>query len=1209
MAGVLGIRWKRLAFGVALVASLPLLLAPAGQTQNPTATTLVPVGLDPVQNFGAVSEDGAGADLAFDGTNFMLVWHVGREAYATLLSPGGEVVGPGTITLESDNGWRPSVAFDGTNYTVFWVDGSTPDDNSRRIFAKRVSKAGVVLDAEPKVVGVDAKLRRISAAFDGTSYLVVWRTGSDQIRGVRVSTSAARLDDEHGFLIGGGFYPAVAAAGGEFLVVWHGHGNGLDVYGARVDDGSVIGSFTISDEPADQDHVSVATNGTDFMVGFRDGRFGNRQNFAGMSAVRVAADGTVRDDPPLHISDDHWSQGTNPTVAWDGTDWLAAWSEDKYPVKHRLSDLYARRVSAGGALLSEPIPLVTGFSHQVAPTFGVVGNRHLLAFMDRGPACSFGSICLALRLFDRVPDENLPPPAPGPAQPEVGVWERLDAPIEAAIHTVFAFGNDSAFAGTEPDDGPLLEWDGTRWSIAAYLPDARKYGIWGTSPTHLFAIGRAGNMALWDGRMATMGGNLFHSTGTLTPMATGIWGFGDWGIFLTGVDGVSARHVGTAQPTWENGACLSWDDGSGNDSGKWRCERIRGNLDNWDVWGKAPNDVYVVGERGTAAHFDGAAWALADVPTQQSLNGVWGSCSGETFAVGDFGTILHRQGTTWRREATPTQEHLFAVAGVDAENVYAVGNGGTILHYDGAAWSAEESGTTSTLEDVAVGESIVWAVGARGGRGFPGSGPGTILRKRLTIADSTAPENPVLSSPTHGADAWTPERTIEVSLEGGCDDGLGIDGFSVALDRSPTTVPPPSKNLDPGQRTFTGAATADGEWYFHVRTVDRVGNWSAASHLGPLRVDTTPPTVALAGSEPVPGGWHNEKRFRLSWSATDASSRVVAYSFLVSQSPDTVPDTRADFDASVSSYEVSEHPPGQWYFHLRAVDAATGADVCDSPCGNWSDTVHFGPFGIDVDGPTGPPTLSSPSHQTFVPSSDNTVDISLTGAPDDMSGVDGFSYVWDQCERCNPNRIKLLEETASDLTSPPLPDGDSWVHVQERDNAGNWSGTSTLGPFRIDTGAPSDPALRAVSHQVGVPSIVDVVEVAWSGAGDTGSGVDGFSYEWSPAAGTTPDALKDAEESASGARSPALAPGSWWFHLRTRDNAGNWTATVHFGPFLIERAVPSVPPRPRAKKKVKKVTLCHKGRTVKVPASQVRKHRKHGDKLGACKKRKKVRRR
>lgn len=54
-------------------------------------------------------------------------------------------------------------------------------------------------------------------------------------------------------------------------------------------------------------------------------------------------------------------------------------------------------------------------------------------------------------------------------------------------------------------------------------------------------------------------------------------------------------------------------------------------------------------------------------------------------------------------------------------------------------------------------------------------------------------------------------------------------------------------------------------------------------------------------------------------------------------------------------------------------------------------------------------------------------------------------------------------------------------------------------------------------------------------------------------------------------------------------------------------AAPS-PPAPRpVKKKVVKVTLCHRGRTIKVVKSAVKKHRKHGDKLGPCRKPKKKR--
>ena len=98
---------------------------------------------------------------------------------------------------------------------------------------------------------------------------------------------------------------------------------------------------------------------------------------------------------------------------------------------------------------------------------------------------------------------------------------------------------------------------------------------------------------------------------------------------------------------------------------------------------------------------------------------------------------------------------------------------------------------------------------------------------------------------------------------------------------------------------------------------------------------------------------------------------------------------------------------------------------------------------------------------------------------------------------------------------------------------------------------PFDPTLESTSHQLGVASRDRTVDVRWAGAADRGSGVDGFSYSWDRVAQTIPDTVKDAEETASAATSPALADGRWYFHLRTRDNAGNWSSGRHLGPFVI----------------------------------------------------------
>jgi trypsin len=151
---------------------------------------------------------------------------------------------------------------------------------------------------------------------------------------------------------------------------------------------------------------------------------------------------------------------------------------------------------------------------------------------------------------------------------------------------------------------------------------------------------------------------------------------------------------------------------------------------------------------------------------------------------------------------------------------------------------------------------------------------------------------------------------------------------------------------------------------------------------------------------------------------------------------------------------------------------------------------------------------------------------------------------------------------ATHTPATELADGPHTFEVQATDASDNADPTPASRAFTVDTAAPSDPTVTSPSHTVNVPSSDPTVDVSFSGATDSPSGVDGFSYVWSTSSATVPDQTKDAEESATGTTSPTLADGSHWFHLRTRDNAGNWTSTVHLGPFVISTQMTTPPPPP-----------------------------------------------
>jgi subtilisin family serine protease len=123
-------------------------------------------------------------------------------------------------------------------------------------------------------------------------------------------------------------------------------------------------------------------------------------------------------------------------------------------------------------------------------------------------------------------------------------------------------------------------------------------------------------------------------------------------------------------------------------------------------------------------------------------------------------------------------------------------------------------------------------------------------------------------------------------------------------------------------------------------------------------------------------------------------------------------------------------------------------------------------------------------------------------------------------------------------------------------------------PGPVDTVPPSDPAVISLTHTRGVPSNNPSITLSWAGASDFGSGVDGYSYQWDSNTTGMPDLIKDAEETLALLTTSLPRGATYYFHLRTRDNAGNWSAGTHVGPFVLT----PTPPPPTVRCVVPRVT-------------------------------------
>jgi subtilisin family serine protease len=203
-----------------------------------------------------------------------------------------------------------------------------------------------------------------------------------------------------------------------------------------------------------------------------------------------------------------------------------------------------------------------------------------------------------------------------------------------------------------------------------------------------------------------------------------------------------------------------------------------------------------------------------------------------------------------------------------------------------------------------------------------------------------------------------------------------------------------------------------------------------------------------------------------------------------------------------------------------------------------------------------PPTVPGISSTTPVGVWTNSSTISVSwGGATDQAGIGGYSFSWSPDPEFEPDETKDVEANVTSIASV-LPDGQQWFHVRAGDPHGNFSGTKHIGPFLIDTFPPVRPTLSSPTHRAGVPSANRMIEINWASTSDSVSGLDGFSFAWGRQQIVPVDHTKDAEESVFRTTSTRLDPGAWWFGIRAKDNAGNWSDTVVLGPFVITGTAP-----------------------------------------------------
>ena len=172
--------------------------------------------------------------------------------------------------------------------------------------------------------------------------------------------------------------PALAFDGSDFLVVWYDFRSGpnCDIYGARVTPAGALldpNGTVISTAASSQCNPTVAFNGTNFLVVWQDNRSGSDYD---IYAARMTPAGVVLDPSGIVLSQAAGNQYC-PAVSCGGTNFLVVWRDS------RSSDIYGTRVSRAGVVLDPAgIAISTAAGDQLFPSLAFDGTNFLVVWDD-----------------------------------------------------------------------------------------------------------------------------------------------------------------------------------------------------------------------------------------------------------------------------------------------------------------------------------------------------------------------------------------------------------------------------------------------------------------------------------------------------------------------------------------------------------------------------------------------------------------------------------------------------------------------------------------------------------------------------------------------------------------------------------------------------------------------------------------------------------
>ncbi len=314
--------------------------------------------------------------VAASGTSWLVSW-AGSPTYDNYTDPYAALVdGDGSVhtafLLSAARGEQHGLALAGSNDGWFAVWKSN-QIGAAPIQGARISGAGVLLDEVPVSVAATSA-STLSVARSGSDWQVVWEDTVPTVYGRRVTTAGQLVEPAPvTFDPGPGSELSAAVDSGPTSLITYTYQD--EIWALRIaPDGAVLdpgglqvgtGARTLANN---QDGEAVASNPFADLLTFSDDRTGDRV----VRGALIAHGGDAIGGAGFTIGD-----GTDPSVATDGTDFLVVWKRWSDPGLRLAHVTPAGEVAPAGG---QPVPIFDAGAYMLYPRIAYGAGRYLVVW-------------------------------------------------------------------------------------------------------------------------------------------------------------------------------------------------------------------------------------------------------------------------------------------------------------------------------------------------------------------------------------------------------------------------------------------------------------------------------------------------------------------------------------------------------------------------------------------------------------------------------------------------------------------------------------------------------------------------------------------------------------------------------------------------------------------------------------------------------------